>query len=108
MSRLSEFAKSIKDQVKYYRALAADPRTPRISKWLIGIAIGYLLSPIDIIPDFIPVLGYLDDLIIVPGLIWVAISLIPEDVKLDAKTRVVSDDSGEERNNLQPHRDLRS
>jgi uncharacterized membrane protein YkvA (DUF1232 family) len=97
MSRWREFAKTVKDQVGYYRALASDPRTPKISKWLIGIAIGYLLSPIDIIPDFIPVLGYLDDLIIVPGLIWVAILLIPDDVKLDAKTRVVSDDSGDER-----------
>ena len=99
MSRWSEFAKTIKDQVGYYRALASDPRTPTISKWLIGIAIGYLLSPIDIIPDFIPVLGYLDDLIIVPGLIWIAILLIPDDVKLDAKIPVVSDDSGDKRNN---------
>jgi len=87
MSKWSVFAKSIKEQLGYYRELALDPRTPTLSKWLIGFAIGYLLFPIDIIPDFVPILGHLDDLIIVPGLICAAILLIPEDVKLQARTR---------------------
>ncbi len=87
MSRWSIFVKTIKDQLGYYRALALDPRTPAISKWLIGIAIAYLVSPIDIIPDFVPIFGYLDDLIIVPSLIGIAVFLIPKDVKLETRAR---------------------
>lgn len=55
-----------------------DKRTPIAAKMLIGITIGYLLSPIDLIPDFIPVIGLLDDLIIVPALIALSNKLIPE------------------------------
>lgn len=87
MTRWSIFTKSINEQLVYYRGLALEPRTPTLSKWLIGIAIVYLVSPIDIIPDFIPILGQLDDLIIVPCLICIAIFLIPEHVKLEVRTR---------------------
>ena len=57
-----------------------DPRVPWAVKLLALAVAGYALSPIDLIPDFIPVLGYLDDLIIVPLGIWLVIALIPEDV----------------------------
>jgi len=56
-----------------------------LSKLLIGLAIAYLLSPVDIIPDFIPILGHLDDVILVPGLIWLALAIIPQSVKQDAR-----------------------
>ena len=62
----------IKQEVDYYRHVIADPRTPAISRWLLAAAIAYLISPIDLIPDFIPVIGYLDDLIIVGGLVLLA------------------------------------
>lgn len=62
-----------------------DTRTPLLPKVLIGITIGYLLSPIDLIPDFIPVLGLLDDLLIVPLLITISIKSIPETIIIDAK-----------------------
>ena len=67
------------------RIAYSDKRTPLIAKLLIGLTVGYLLSPIDLIPDFIPVLGILDDLIIVPILISISIKLIPEIVLSDAK-----------------------
>jgi len=57
-----------------------DPRIPFKSKILIAIAVGYLLSPIDIIPDFIPVIGQLDDLLIVPVLVGWAIKSIPSKI----------------------------
>ncbi len=79
------FASRVRGRVRYYRALASHERTPCISKWLIGLAIAYLMSPVDLIPDFIPVLGHLDDLLIVPGLIAIALLLVPEDVKSQAR-----------------------
>jgi len=67
-----------KSSLLFYQALLKDQKTPRLSKILIGAAIAYALSPIDLIPDFIPVLGYVDDLIIVPSLLAIAILLIPK------------------------------
>lgn len=57
-----------------------DARVPWYAKAVAGMAVAYALSPIDLIPDFIPVLGYLDDLILVPLLAWLAIALIPKAV----------------------------
>jgi uncharacterized membrane protein YkvA (DUF1232 family) len=79
-----------KCELAYYRALFTHPRTPRVSRWLLGGAIAYLLSPIDIIPDFIPVLGQLDDLLIVPGLIYAALALIPASVKTECREKTAS------------------
>ena len=77
MSALSNWARSVKrDTLALYLA-AGDPRTPWYAKALAAIVVAYALSPIDLIPDFIPVLGYLDDLIILPLGIWATIKLIP-------------------------------
>jgi uncharacterized membrane protein YkvA (DUF1232 family) len=64
-----------------------DERVGALPKAIIGIAILYALSPIDFIPDFIPVLGYLDDLVIIPGLLGLAIKLIPREVMEDARSK---------------------
>jgi len=68
-------------EIEFYKLMLRNPRTPRVSKVLLGIAIAYAVSPIDLIPDFIPVIGYLDDLIILPLLILIAIRLIPRRVQ---------------------------
>ena len=59
---------------------ARDPRVPWFAKALAAAVAAYALSPIDLIPDFIPVLGYLDDLLIVPAGIWLALRLIPSEL----------------------------
>src|SRR6476619_6242184 len=74
----------IRDVHAVYLA-ARDPRVPWHARVLAIAVAGYALSPIDLIPDFIPVIGYLDDLIIVPLGIWLVVSLIPEDVMAECR-----------------------
>jgi uncharacterized membrane protein YkvA (DUF1232 family) len=71
-----------------------DPRTPRVSKWLLGVALVYLASPVDLVPDFIPVLGQLDDLVIVRGLVWLATRFIPHGVVAECREKVSRQDNG--------------
>lgn len=79
-----------KTELDVYRLVLIDPRTPRVSKILLGSAIGYFLSPIDLIPDFVPVLGQLDDLLIVPGLLYAAFRFIPAEVVEECRERVLN------------------
>jgi uncharacterized membrane protein YkvA (DUF1232 family) len=64
-----------------------DPRTPWLPKVILGFAVAYLLSPIDLIPDFIPVLGHLDDLILIPALVWLALKTVPKEVITDCREK---------------------
>jgi uncharacterized membrane protein YkvA (DUF1232 family) len=64
-----------------------DPRVPWYARLLVAVVVGYAFSPIDLIPDFVPVLGYLDDLILVPLGIWLALKLIPAEVMAEARER---------------------
>jgi len=81
-SIVERLSRQIETRANYYKTLYEHPRTPRLSRWLLGLAIAYTISVIDVIPDFIPILGYLDDLIIVSGLIALALWMIPEEVKI--------------------------
>ena len=71
---------------------AHDPRTPWPAKLLAALVVAYALSPIDLIPDFIPVLGYLDDLILVPLGIWLVLRLIPDAVMAEARRKAAGMD----------------
>lgn len=64
--------------LRLYRNILADRRTSWMARILLGAAVAYALSPIDLIPDFIPVVGHLDDVIIVPLLIYLALRTIPQ------------------------------
>ncbi len=63
------------------------PETPLPVKALCVFVVAYALSPIDLIPDFIPVLGYLDDALLLPGLIWLAVRLLPPQVLAESRSR---------------------
>lgn len=80
MGFLRDAAKRLKTEFAVYRLVVKHPGTPRLAKWLLGLAIAYTLMPFDLIPDFIPVIGQLDDLVIVPLLVYLALRLIPPEV----------------------------
>jgi uncharacterized membrane protein YkvA (DUF1232 family) len=78
-SSLRDWAKRIKrDGVTLWFA-GKNPRPPWYAKALGMFVVAYALSPIDLIPDFVPVLGYVDDVLLLPGLIWLTIQLLPAD-----------------------------
>jgi uncharacterized membrane protein YkvA (DUF1232 family) len=77
-------ARTLKKEVLAVYLASKDPRTPWYAKGLVVLIVAYALSPIDLIPDFVPVLGYLDDLILIPGGIWLAIRMIPPEVLAEA------------------------
>jgi uncharacterized membrane protein YkvA (DUF1232 family) len=80
--------KEIKQNLQVYRLLAKDPRLPRRSKILLTMAVGYLAMPFDLIPDFIPILGQLDDLVIVPALVYFALKSIPKELIEEYRKKV--------------------
>ncbi len=89
-TKLKRKVNALKKQIRVLRNAYSDPWTPLYAKLLIGLTVGYLLSPIDLIPDFIPVLGLLDDLILVPILIAISIKSIPNEVLVDAQKKMES------------------
>ena len=78
--RLKERANKLKKDVPAVFLALKDKDTPVIAKMLAAIAVAYALSPVDLIPDFIPVLGYIDDVILLPTLVAITVKLIPKDV----------------------------
>ncbi|MFK0330513.1 YkvA family protein [Rhizobium sp. NPDC090275] len=92
ISKAKLWAKSLKRDIVALWLAARDKRVPWYAKAVAGGVAAYALSPIDLIPDFIPVLGYLDDLLIVPLGIMLAVRLIPfnvmADLRVDAAARI--------------------
>jgi uncharacterized membrane protein YkvA (DUF1232 family) len=82
--------KRLRQEVDLYQRALRHPRTPRMARWLLGVALAYGLSPIDLIPDAIPLIGILDDLVLLPLLIALGLRLIPPEV-LEELRRVDSD-----------------
>ena len=90
LEKLRSRARALKKDVFAVYLAARDGRTPWYAKALVLLIVAYSLSPIDLIPDFIPILGYLDDLIIVPASIALAIRLIPAEVMAEARERAAT------------------
>jgi len=89
-ARLKAVGKTLKRELRVYQLVRKDARTPKPAKWLLGLAVGYALLPFDLIPDFIPVIGHLDDVIIVSALVIIALKLVPAEVVADCRSRVHS------------------
>jgi uncharacterized membrane protein YkvA (DUF1232 family) len=81
----------IKQEVRALWFAARDPRVPRFARWLGVAVVAYALSPIDLIPDFVPVLGYLDDIMIVPLGLLAFRAMVPREVLAECRTRASTD-----------------
>lgn len=87
LAALKQRARHLKAETLTLYLAARDPRTPWYAKLFVAGIVAYALSPIDLIPDFVPVLGYLDDLILIPVGIALAIRMIPHDVLVECRAR---------------------
>jgi uncharacterized membrane protein YkvA (DUF1232 family) len=87
LAELKQRAHHLKAETFALYLAARDPRTPWYAKLLVVGIVAYAFSPIDLIPDFVPVLGYLDDLILIPAGIALAIRLVPDSVLADCRAQ---------------------
>ena len=85
--RLKQKSRHLKIEIYALYLAYRDPRVPWYAKAFVALVVGYAFSPIDLIPDFIPVLGYLDDLVLIPLGVAVALKMIPEKVMEDCRIR---------------------
>lgn len=90
IKKLKSRARALKNEAYAIYLAARNPRTPWYTKALIFLVVAHTFSPIDLIPDFIPLFGYLDDLIITPGGIWLAVRLIPLEILEEARATVAT------------------
>lgn len=87
LQRLRDGARRLKRDALTLWFACRHPGTPWTARLLAALAVGYALSPIDLIPDFIPVLGYLDDVVLLPALIWLALRLLPPEVQAECRAQ---------------------
>jgi len=87
--RSKEIARSFKRELIVYQRLLRDERTPLSAKLFLALAIGYFCMPFDLIPDFIPVIGHLDDAIVIPALVFAALRLVSREIVSEHREQVV-------------------
>ncbi len=95
LQKLRTLARQVKDELNVYRLVLKHEEIPWLARVLLGAAIAYFVSPIDLIPDAIPVLGQLDDLLIVPGLVALALRMVPKEVVEECRLKVKTGDISE-------------
>ena len=88
LEKLKALANQLKQEFEVYRLVLKHPETPLIAKFFLGLAVGYLLMPFDLIPDFIPVIGQLDELVIIPILLYLALLFIPKRIIQSCREQV--------------------
>ena len=87
LGRLRNLASGVRTELSAYRHMAGHPKTPRVAKALLLLAVGYVCLPFDLIPDWLPIVGQLDDLVIVPLILLLALRLVPPDVAAECRLR---------------------
>ena len=87
LEKLRSRAQNLQTDIQALLIAFRDPRTPWFARGLIALVAAYALSPIDLIPDFVPILGYLDDLILVPARIALALRMIPPQVWAESREK---------------------
>lgn len=90
LAGLKRRARELKQELAVVWFAARHPRTPFIAKAVAAAVIAYAFSPIDLIPDFIPVLGYVDDLLLLPLGVWIVLRLIPPDVMSECRAQAAA------------------
>lgn len=90
MQSLKQVARRLKKETYAVYLASIDQRVPWYARILAGLTVAYAFSPIDLIPDFIPILGYLDDLIIVPLGIWLVLKIIPPQVLAECREKAAA------------------
>jgi len=93
--KLQTLWKTFRQEIDVYRLILKDRRTPWLARAFLGAAVFYTLLPFDIIPDFIPVIGHLDDIVIVSTLIFVGMKFVPREVIEDCRKMVKGKGEGE-------------
>src|SRR5262245_34211010 len=91
MRKLKFVARELKRDLLVYQLALKDRRTPKLAKVLLGAAVFYAHFPFDIIPDFLPIVGHLDDAYVVPVVIWTALKMIPQEVIKECRMKVMSE-----------------
>jgi uncharacterized membrane protein YkvA (DUF1232 family) len=87
--RSKEIARSFKRELIAYQRVLRDERTPLSAKLFLALAIGYLCMPFDLIPDFMLVIGHLDDAIVIPALVFAALRMVPREIVSEHRAQVV-------------------
>ena len=89
LRKLKQIAVRLKAEFFFYQRLQKHPQTPLLAKALLWLAISYLLMPFDLIPDFIPIIGQLDEVVIIPLLLYGALKLIPSAIVAECRTELI-------------------
>jgi uncharacterized membrane protein YkvA (DUF1232 family) len=90
-AKLKERARTLKSETYALYLAYRDPRVPQHARIFVAVVVGYAFSPLDLIPDFIPVLGHLDDLILVPAGIALALRMIPTEVMNECRVKAAAE-----------------
>ena len=90
MEKLKQIAARLKAEFVFYQRLQKHPQTPKLAKALLWLAIGYLLMPFDLIPDFLPIIGQLDEVVIIPLLLYGALKLTPAAIVAECRAEIAT------------------
>jgi uncharacterized membrane protein YkvA (DUF1232 family) len=87
VQQLRAWARTLKQETFALALAARDPRVPWYARFFMALVVAYAFSPLDLIPDFVPVLGYLDDLVLVPLGLWLALKMVPGPIMAECRAR---------------------